>query len=207
MTVGIFSNIIKVILIIYASIILSDKTLPVIEMVGWENLAEINISDFAPNTIRIPKSFKSAVININNEKLPAYFNGRYYIFTATKSTDGMIEGETYLIEIYDKAVIKYNPEFMCGEDKMEDVKVRGISSPGIVEFTPVDTNLVPEKLPEGFREVFARLNGREVTAWTDDRYYIMRAVYNEYEDWYLFDTDNNMYIRYEPSFMTGKVSE
>lgn len=158
----------------------------------------------ATNEIYIPKSFSMKQIMIKEHIVSAASNGRYYIFKAVKGMDPFIEGEMYLYESYDGLAIRFNPELMCGDDPMNDINVHGDYCPGEKDFKIAHTRVALEKIPIGF-DMFIIYDGDFKThAWSDGRYRIFKAIYNEYEDWYIQDSEDGWYIRYEPSFMTGK---
>ncbi len=63
----------------------------------------------------------------------------------------------------------------------------------------------PEVLPADFRSVYVRVNGIEIPAWADvtNEYYIFYATSpNGNEGWYLYDSLDGSYVRYQ-SFMAG----
>lgn len=171
-----------------------------------EKSEKINNSDEEEinEKINIPKSFTMKQIKINNHVVSAASNGRYYIFRAVKGMDSFVEGEMYLYESYDGLAIRFNPELMCGDDPMNDINVHGDYCPGETDFKIAHTRVALEKIPIGF-DMFIIYDGDFKThAWSDGRYNIFKAIYNEYEDWYIQDSEDGWYIRYEPSFMTGK---
>lgn len=157
--------------------------------------------------ITIPKYFKNKEFKIDGIIISAVSNGRYYIFRAPKGIDTLVEGEMYIYESFDSLTMKYNPDLMCGDGKMDDTEIRGEYRPGEIEFQFAKTRLNLEDIPYGFEPIVIDNKGYEIPGWTDGRYYIYKAVYKEYEDWYICDKTDNSVIRYEPSFMTGKAPE
>ena len=60
-----------------------------------------------------------------------------------------------------------------------------------------DGNPQTPQLPDGFHDVKIRINGREVSAWTNDTYYIFYASSPEGNTgWYLYDSQEGRWIRY-----------
>lgn len=154
---------------------------------------------------KIPKSFRKIVkLNFDKNVVKGASNGRYVIFQATFSMDDIEEGEMYLYDLQDNLIMLYNSDFMCGDELMTNDDTRGSYHENQVELKPIHTGLTPNVLPFNFRFIIIKKDEDDFEGWTDDRYYIFRAIYNEYEDWYVLDIENDMFIRYEPSFMTGK---
>ena len=60
-----------------------------------------------------------------------------------------------------------------------------------------DGNPQAPQLPEGFKDVKIRINQREVSAWTNDTFYIFYASSPEGNTgWYLYDSAEGRWIRY-----------
>ena len=69
---------------------------------------------------------------------------------------------------------------------------------------PMETNKMPEAIPNTFRIVQVSINGIEVVAWTNDYYYIFYGeIPTGEETWILFELDTGSFIKYDPSFMSG----
>lgn len=151
-----------------------------------------------------PESFVVTIFEINGHMIPAISNDRYYIFTAPESIGSLVEGEQYIFEKYDQLAIRYNPDFMCGSGVMEDIEARGEYHQGIKDLKMISADISSLSVPEGFEISELKDGDSKYYVWSDGRYYIFRAICNEYEDWYILDTTDKMYIRYEPSFMAGK---
>lgn len=173
-----------------------------------EKTEKINNSDEEDinEKINIPKSFTMKQIKINNHVVSAASNGRYYIFRAVKGMDSFVEGEMYLYEAYDGLSIRYNPDLMCGDDAMDDINKRGTYCPGEKDFKISHTRETLEEIPIGFGMASFADGDSRVYVWIDEdrKYCIYKAIFNEYEDWYIKDLEDGRVIRYEPSFMTGK---
>lgn len=169
---------------------LSDMGYSVSESVTWKEYA--------------PQSFSGTLLEIDGQMIPSMSNGRYYIFTSPANLGSLVEGETYLYEAYDKLAIRYNPEFMDGEGVMEDIEARGEYHEGIKDLKMVSADISTLSVPDGFEVSELKDGESKFYVWSDGRYYIFRAICNEYEDWYILDSEEKMYVRYEPSFMAGK---
>lgn len=76
----------------------------------------------------------------------------------------------------------------------------GVSGGSIAPMEPpLDSSGNPMKpvLPDGFKDVKIRINGTEVTAWTNNTFYIFFATSPEGNTgWYLYDTAEGRWIRY-----------
>ena len=97
-----------------------------------------------------------------------------------------------------------NPDEVGGDSEAPTEGQNEIVGDG--SFTPMEGEGEPSAIPENFRNVFVRINGVEITAWTNDRYYIFYAESpSGGADWYVYDFNESLYVRYEPSFMDGQL--
>lgn len=151
-----------------------------------------------------PGSFSASILEIDGQMIMAMTNGRYYLFRAPSDMGSLVEGEAYLYEKYDQLTIRYNPDFMSGDGIMEDLEVRGEYHQGVSDLKMVSADISTLLVPEGFEISELKDGDSKFYVWSDGRYYIFRAICNEYEDWYILDSDDKMYMRYEPSFMSGR---
>lgn len=79
---------------------------------------------------------------------------------------------------------------------------------GSNELYPKEGDGAPDNLPEGFREIAFNIAGQpQVPAWTNDEYYIFYAVSpTGTEGWYLFDSVEGSYVRYQDFISAGSIS-
>lgn len=172
-----------------------------------EEAAVIEPGTFAPMQspvplAKYPESFREVYVRINGAELEAYTDDRYYIFFA-QLPSGTKAWCVY--DSYEKLFVKYDENFMNASgdasyirpDDLDDRVADG-------SFIPMDSLGEPEVLPRDFREVYVRIDGTELKAWMNDEYYIFYAESPlGFQDWYIYDAEEKLFIRYEPSFMAG----
>lgn len=71
-----------------------------------------------------------------------------------------------------------------------------------------DGNPQAPQLPDGFHDVKIRINGREVSAWTNDVFYIFYASSPEGNTgWYLYDSAEGRWIRYTDFLLNSAAGQ
>jgi len=153
-----------------------------------------------------PKNFKEVWANINGEEIKAYTDNRYYIFYA--ETEAGVS-DWYVYDISEGLYVRYEPEFMNAPGKIKDVPAEiSCNIEKEIEFVTLQVEDKPEEdfFPGGFREVSVLIDGTEYEAWFNDRYYIFYAESpSGGADWYVYDFNESLYVRYDPSFMNGQL--
>lgn len=159
--------------------------------------------------IEVPESFRGTVLYLNGNSIPAYTNGRYYIFSVPFHGTQFSMNCWYIDEKYIDSHMEYDPSLMSGSGVMEDIEIRGKYVEG-VDLQYVESEKELEVVPEGFEKVVEDHDGIKSISYVKDNYAIRYMIYDEYEDWYLVKSPKvegllgKSYLRYEPSFMTGR---
>lgn len=166
-----------------------------------------NMGKEAPQ-LSMPESFEKTILYMDGKAIQAYTNGRYYIFTVSFPGTGYSMNTWYICEKYIDSSMEYDPKLMSGSGVMEDLEARGKYVEG-VSLQYVEPEVELEDIPEGFEKVIKDHNGVECVSYVKDNYSIDYMIFDEYEDWYLVKVSTggigiHSYIRYEPSFMTGR---
>jgi len=151
-----------------------------------------------------PKSFRKVYVRVDGVECSSYTDDRYFILYF--NTQDGYEG-WYVYDSYDGFYVRYDDEFMNASGKASYDGCSNVDA-NLDDWTlePMDVDDEPEALPNGFRQVYVRLNGIEVMAWTNDeyRYYIFCAVSpHGTQEWYIFDHEERYFVEYEPAFMAG----
>ncbi len=72
-------------------------------------------------------------------------------------------------------------------------------------FIPLESDEEPDVIPNGFRMVYVKMNGKEVPAWTDNEFYIFYAQVSSGEEvWVIYDVYEGTYIRYDSNLYTDE---
>lgn len=189
-------------IIVFGSWILLPK-LRIFDAVEEINARQRKYSETMKNTVPdvdMPESFYQTVVYIDDNAIPAYTNGRYYIYC--------VSNHWYIREEYIDSFIDYSSSVMSGSGVMEDIEARGKYVEG-VNFQHVEPEAELESVPAGFQKVVIDNDGIKCISYENEYYSIEYMIYHEYEDWYISKkpgakgTPGRRYIRYEPSFMTG----
>lgn len=176
----------------------------------WKRTLEYReqMGKYAPE-IEVPESFRGTVMYLDGNSIPAYTNGRYYIFNVPFRGTQFSMNCWYICEKYIDSYMEYDPSLMSGSGIMEDIEIRGKYVEGVrLEYVEPEKEL--ESVPEGFEKVVEEYDGMKRISYVKDNYAIKYLIYEEYEDWYLVKSPKiegllgTSYLRYEPSFMTGR---
>lgn len=164
-----------------------------------------------------PKNFYETDELINGAMTHAYTDGRFYIFYAEVTRmnpddiyDFYQNQDWYVLDSYGQLFVRYDQDFMNARgkkktetrEKYHEDLIRDKSDEAEFRAIPVDDE--PKKIPDGFKKVHITLEGVEFDGWTNDRYYIFYAKSRDgIVDWYIYDSLEQLYMEYEPSFMAG----